>query len=160
MGSGGVEQGRQELAVAENVENGVNPVLRLHGEVFFDELLQDDATLIDLFRQDELVEGEVDFVKAHDGHRGHSGLLLQLIGEFQLGRREALILVQHPDLQHDLDDVVQHFFGVLLISRLLAPHFVKLVQDLESLLVDQHLGQVLRRHLAQDLLLSLEAQVT
>ena len=122
------------------------------------ELAQHGATLVKGPTEKVLVEGVVHLVETYHRH-GHSAeLLLEALSHLQLLGVELLVAVENAHLDDRLDDVFHELLGRLFRARVVARHAVHLVQQARRRVVDEVLGDLLGRHLAQQLLLGPEAQ--
>lgn len=90
--------------------------------------------------------------------RADVGVLPEVLHQQQLLAAELIVPVEHAQLHHDLDQVLDDLLGLLAVPGVLFGDAVQLVQHLAAGVVDEQVGHALGGHLAHHLLLRLQGQ--
>lgn len=153
---GGPVQSRQEVTVSKVIEDVVDSRVALGRQVAFDGLVQQFTALVQERAHDAAVEGELDLVEADRRHGQGVDFLPEVVHQHQLLTVELVVSVEHSQLHHHLDQVLDDFLGLFAVAGVLLGHTVQLVQHFTAGVVNEEVGHALRGHLAHQLLLRLQ----
>lgn len=82
--------------------------------------------------------------------------LPEVLHQDQLLAVELVVSVEHPQLHHHLDQVLDNLLGLFAVAGVLLGDTVQLIQHFTAGVVDEEVGHALGGHLAHQLLLCLK----
>lgn len=147
---------RQEVTVGEVIEHVVDSRVALGRQVALDGLVQQLTAIIQNGAHDPPVKGELDLVETDRRHGQSVDFLPEVLHQDQLLAVELVVSVEHSQLHHHLDQVLDDLLGLFAVARVLLGDAVQVVQHLAAGVVDEEVGHALGGHLAHQLLLRLQ----
>lgn len=149
-------ESRQEVTVGEVIEDMVDARVAFGCQVAFDGLVQQFAALVQNGAHDPAVKGELDLVEADRRHGQSVDFLPEGLHQDQLLAAELVVPVEHSQLHHHLDQVLNDLLRLFAVAGVLLSDTVQLVQHFAAGVVNEEVGHALGGHLAHQLLLRLQ----
>lgn len=103
----------------------------------FDGLVQQLTAIIQNGAHDAAVKGELDLVEADRRHGQSVNFLPEVLHQDQLLAVELVVSVEHSQLYHHLDQVLDDLLGLFSIAGVLLGDAVQLVQHLTAGVIDE-----------------------